>query len=278
MGNESAESSFKLQDRTAILTGPCNTINQSIANKLTQMGVNIAIVDRNIEKSNRFANQLMDAREIHERFGRAVAIQADLSKAHHIQDAVARAAEAFGGIDIYIDGLMTTEARPFKDPSSLDELDRALDVNLRAPLMMTHAVLRYLEGRKRGRLIYLLHDIARLGIANNALLAITRTGLSAFARTLGREMAENNVTVNCIAFGVSEEFLLSQAPQAQGKAPNTPGAASGSIHELHQQLLRAYPFAAMTEPEKIANMVAFLASPLGSGITGQTIAVSHGLS
>jgi NAD(P)-dependent dehydrogenase (short-subunit alcohol dehydrogenase family) len=268
MGNESSESSFKLQDRTAILTGPCNTINQAIANKLTQMGVNIAIVDRNIERSTRFANQLMDARESHERYGRAVAIQTDLSKAHHIQDAVARVAESFGGIDIYIDGLMITEAKPFKDPTALDDLDRSIDVNLRAPLMMTHAVLRYLAGRKRGRVIYLLHDLARLGIAHNGLLAITRTGLACFARTLARESAENNVTVNCIALGVTEEFLLAQVPQP----------ASGlSIHELHQQLVRSFPFAAMTEPEKVANMVAFLASPLGSGITGQTIAVSQGL-
>lgn len=265
---ESSENSFKLQDRTALLTGPVNTINQAIANKLTQMGVNVAIIERNIDAASRFATQLMDAREVYERFGRAVAVQADLSKAHHIQDAVARAAEAFGGIDIYIDGLMTTEVRPFKDPSALDEVDRVIDINLRAPLMMTHAVLRYLEARKRGRVIYLMHDLARMGLANNSLLSITRTGLSAFARTLARETAENNVTVNCVAFGVSEEFLLAQAQQE----PNT------SVNELHQRLLRTFPAASMTEPERIANLIAFLASPLGAGITGQTIAVSQGMS
>lgn len=267
MAIENSESSFKLQDRTALLTGPCNSINQAIASRLTQMGVNIAIVDRNVEKSTRFASQLMDAREVQERFGRAVAIQADLSKAHHIQDAVAKAAECFGGIDIYIDGLMTTEARGFKDPASLDELDRIIDINLRAPLMMTHSVLRFLEGRKRGRVIYLMHDLARLGVVNNSLLAVTRTGLSAFARSLARETAENNITVNCIALGVSEEFLL-----AQSKTEST------SINELQAQLVKSFPFAQMTEPEKVANLVAFLASPLGSGLTGQTVAVSQGLS
>jgi 2-hydroxycyclohexanecarboxyl-CoA dehydrogenase len=267
MASEYSENNFKLQDRTAILTGPCNSTNQAIAMKLTQMGVNIALVDRNIEKMERFANQLQDAREVQDRYGRAVAIQADLSKLHHVQDAISRAAESFGGIDIFIDGLMTTDVKPFKDPNALEDFDRILDVNLRSPMMSTHAVLRFLEGRKRGRIIYLMHDVARLGLMHNSLLAATRSGLSAFARSLSREVAEYNVTVNCIATGLTEEFLLSQHPNEKI-----------SIQEAQTRMNRQFPGAQTTESEKVANLVAFLASPLGSGITGQTIAVSQGLS
>lgn len=264
---ESTETSFKLQDRTAILTGPCNSFNQAIALKFTQLGANVALIDRNIEKMERFANQLMDAREIHERYGRAVAIQADLSKLHHVQDAISKAAESFGGIDIYIDGLMSTDVKPFRDPQALDDLERMIDVNLRSPLMMTHGVLRFLEGRKRGRVIYLMHDLIRNGYPNNSLITVTRTGLSAFARTLSREVADKNITVNCVAIGVTEEFLLNQA-----------AGESVSIQELQQRLLQTQPHAQMVEPDRIANMVAFLASPLGIGITGQTVAVSQGMS
>jgi 2-hydroxycyclohexanecarboxyl-CoA dehydrogenase len=266
---ESTESSFKLQDRTALITGPCNGFNQAIAVKLTQLGTNVALVDRNIEKSQRFATQLSDAREINERYGRAVAVQADLSKPHHVQDAISRSAEAFGGIDIYIDGLMTTDVKLFKEPNALDDLDRMIDVNLRAPLLMTHGILRFLEGRKRGRIIYLMHDLVRLGLANNGLMAISRTGLTAFARTLSREVAESNITVNCLAIGVTEDFLLGQNPNEISKS---------SIQEAQARLNQLYPQATLMDPEKIANTVAFLASPLGSGITGQTIAVSQGLS
>jgi NAD(P)-dependent dehydrogenase (short-subunit alcohol dehydrogenase family) len=112
-----------------------------------------------------------------------------------------------------------------------------------------------------------MQDIARLGLPHNSLLAATRSGLSAFARTLSREVAENNVTVNCVAVGITEEFLLAQS-----------GQEKISIQEAHNRLTKLFPHAQMTEPEKIANLVAFLASPLGSGITGQTIAVSQGLS
>jgi 3-oxoacyl-[acyl-carrier protein] reductase len=157
--------------------------------------------------------------------------------------------------------------KKFKDPAVLDDVERVIDVNLRSPLMMTQAVLRFLEGRKRGRIIYLMHDLGRMGLANNSLLAISRSGLSSFARTLSRELAENNITVNCIATGVTEEFLLAQHP-----------GETVTVQEAFSRMTKNFPQATMTEPEKIANMVAFLASPLGAGVTGQTIAVSQGLS
>ncbi|MBK7891850.1 MAG: SDR family NAD(P)-dependent oxidoreductase [Bdellovibrionales bacterium] len=209
------DASFKLNERTALLTGPCTTINQSIATKLTSLGCNVALVDRNIERSSRFAEQLMNNREIHERHGRAVAIQADLSKSHHVQDAASRAAESFGGLDIYIDGLMTSDVREFRDPQSLEDLDRMMDVNLRSPLMMTHAVLKFLEGRKRGRVIYLQHDVVRIGLEKNGILAATRGGLPDFTRVLAREVAVNNVTVNVVALGISEEFLIQQSSRQE---------------------------------------------------------------
>lgn len=281
------DASFKLSERTALLTGPCTTINQAIATKLTSLGCNIALIDRNIEKSSRFAEQLMNTREINERFGRAVAIQADLSKPHHVQDAASRAAEAFGGLDIFIDGLLTTDVREFRDPQALEDIDRLIDVNLRSPLMMTHAVLKFLEGRKRGRIIYLQHDIIRLGMEKNSILAATRGGLGDYARILAREVAPNNVTVNVVSLGISEEFLLQQVnpPGTQGargqgaSAPpaNVPAPARTSINEALGTLKQAFPRASMMDPDRVANLIAFLASPMSAAITGQTISVNQGL-
>lgn len=264
---ESTDASFKLQDRTAIITGSCNSITQSIALKFTQLGANVVLMDRNIDHMQRFANQLMDQREVYERYGRAIAIQADFSSKEKTQDSISRAAESFGGIDIYIDGLVTSETVKFQEPQALDNLDSVIETNLRAPVMITHGVLKFLASRKRGRVIYLMHDIVRMGLAENALTALARTGLSAFARSLSREMATHNVTVNCIAMGLTEEFLLSQSAGEQM-----------SIQEAQVKLSQKQSNAQMIEPEKVANMVAFLSSPLGSGLTGQTIAVSQGMS
>lgn len=278
---EAMDASFKLSERTALITGPCTTINQAIATKLTSLGCNVALIDRNIEKASRFAEQLVNAREINERFGRAVAIQADLSKSHHVQDAASRAAEAFGGLDIFVDGLMTTDVREFRDPQALDDIDRLIDVNLRSPIMMTHAVLKFLEGRKRGRIIYLQHDIVRLGIERNGLLAATRGGLGDFARILAREVAANNVTVNVVGLGISEEFLIQQTnpPGTQGDRGQGAAATQSrvSINESLATLKQSFPRAVMIDPDRVANLIAFLASPLGAAMTGQTIAVNQGL-
>lgn len=262
--------SFRLRDRTALLTGPCGATNQAIASKLTQLGCDVALVHHDVERARRFAEQLMNAREVQERFGRAIAIQASVGNPAQAQDAITRAAEAFGGIDVYVDGGFATHPMPFRDPGSLEALEESLDFNLRAPLLMTHGLMRFLEGRKRGRVIYLLHDLARLGVSQHALLAATRMGLMQFAKSIAREAAEKSVTVNCVSMGVTEDFLLAQ--------PALVGAVAPTIQAEQAELAKAFPGATVMDPERIANLVAFLASPLSSGITGQTIAVSQGLS
>lgn len=266
MATEKLDGSFRLSDRTAVLTGPSTSLNQAIALKLTSLGTDVALLDRNAEKMQRFADQLMDQRETNENFGRALAISTDLSKPHHVADAIGKAAETFGGIDIYIDGLMTSDVRSFHDPNSLEELDRMIDVNLRAAIYMTHGVMKYLEGRKRGRIIYLMQDLVRLGLQSNSLLAATRQGLSAFARTLALETASANVTVNCVSAGLSEEFLLAQTR-----------SSSVTVQVAEELVRKQFPGAHLIEPDRVANLVAFLASPLAAGISGQTIAVNQGL-
>jgi 3-oxoacyl-[acyl-carrier protein] reductase len=269
---ESTEQSFKLQDRTALIFGPCNSTTQSIALKMTQMGANVVLMDHTIEKMKRFAEQLMDAREINERYGRAHSVPADLSSQQRIQDTVSRAAECFGGIDIYIDAMMPAEFKKFEDLSIPTDIDNTLNDTLKAPILLTHGVMRFLKGRKRGRILYLFNDLGRMGVSMTSLQAIGRSSLISFSKVLAREVAENNITVNCIAAGISEELLLSQI-QAPAMANN-----KMSLLESQQILQKTIPHAQLTEPEKVANMVAFLASPLASGITGQTIAVNQGLS
>lgn len=260
--------SFKLEDRTAILTGPWSSFNQAIATKLTQLGCDVAMIHHDVDRLRRVADQLMDVREVQERYGRAVAIPSSVGTAAQAQDAITRAAEALGGLDIYVDGNMVTRPKSFREPGSLDALDEALDHNLRAPLLMTHGMMKFLENRKRGRVIYLLHDLARAGATQHGMLSATRMGLSQFAKALARECADKGVTVNCVSMGVTEDILMAQPA---GAPPMTMQAAA-------VELAKTFPGAAPMDSERIANLVAFLASPLSSGITGQTIAVNQGLS
>jgi NAD(P)-dependent dehydrogenase (short-subunit alcohol dehydrogenase family) len=257
---------FKLQERTALITGPCTSLVQSIAATLTQLGCSVVMTDTSVDTHQRYAERLMDAREVHDRFGRAASVVADFSSVKGVQDTVSRAAQTFGGIDIYIDGLNAFDQKNFRDESALAEVDALLLMNLRAPLMMTQNLLRFLEGRKRGRIVYLIHDLMRLGVGEFTVASAARGGLIQLARALARETLKNKVTVNCVATGVSEELLLSF------------GKNQLSIQAAQSELVKRFPEAQITETEKVAQTVAFLASSMGSAITGQTIAVSQGLS
>ncbi len=263
---ELVENSFRLQDRTAIIIGESESINQAIGRKLTQLGTDVAFLNTNIERAQKYCEQLMNNHEVNDKYGKAIAIKTDLSKIANYQDSISRVAESFGGVDILIDNSSANKIESFKDAKLHESLEGLIEVNLRAPLFFTHAAFRFLESRKRGRVIFLLPDLVRLGLAQNSILAATRTGLIHFAKSFAREVQANNITVNCVACGLSEEFLLSQTPDLK----SLPAAL-----ELTQKKM---PEAQLMDAERIANLVAFLASPLGSGITGQTIVVNQGLS
>jgi 2-hydroxycyclohexanecarboxyl-CoA dehydrogenase len=263
---------FKLQERTALLTGPCTSIMQSIATTLTQLGCSVVMADSTVDTHQRFADRLTDAREIHDRYGRALALRADFTTLKGVRDMISQAAQAYGGIDIYVDGLIAFDTHSFRDETAMEDLDRLTTLNFKAPLMITQNVLKFLEGRKRGRVIFLMHDLMRMGLANQTVAAATRAGVVQLARSLARETLANKVTINCVAMGPTEELLLSHG-RTMG-----PGNTQLSIQAAHAELLKKFPDASISDPEKVAQTVAFLVSSLGAGITGQTLAVSQGLS
>jgi NAD(P)-dependent dehydrogenase (short-subunit alcohol dehydrogenase family) len=266
------ESNLKLHDRTALIfTNPGATVHV-IATKLTQLGVNVAIVESKTklgekpsEQLVRLTEQLSDAREINDAFGRALLLSAVPAQKTSLQEAVGRVAESFGGIDILVDASLFTENRAFADPKTPDMIEATITSNLEAPIAMTHAALKFLEGKKRGRVIFLLPDLFRAGFQGHSLASAARGGLVAFSRTLARELMASQVTVNCIAHGPTEEFLLGHA-------------AKGTNIQMAQKTLNTdWPQAVLMDAEKLANSIAYLASPLSSGMTGQTIVVSQGL-
>ena len=263
---------FKLQERNALLTGPCTSFMQSIATTLTQLGCSVVMADSTTDTHQRVADRLMDLREVHDKYGRATAVRGDFTSLKGVRDMISQAAQAFGGIDIYIDGLIAFDQHGFRDDGAMDDIDRLMTLNLRAPLMITQNVLKFLEGRKRGRVIYLVHDLMRMGLINQSLAAATRAGVVQLAKNLARETLVNKVTINCVAMGTTEELLLNYG-RTMG-----PGNSQLSIQAAHNELLKKFPEASMSDPEKVAQTVAFLVSSLGSGITGQTLAVSQGLS
>lgn len=262
----SRETAFRLKDKTVILAGPVSSVTKGIAAVLTEHGADVALVAKDIEGVRRYVDNLTDTRQVNESFGRAMALSADLTDASAVSDAVSRVAESLGGLDVCVDTHYTMSYASFNTEDSIKNLDQLLDQSITPTLLTTHASLKFLEGRQKGRLIYLMQDAVRSGLAGESLNGATRSGLVHFAKSVAREVIDKNITVNCVSMGITEEYLLSRFPQA------------ATIKEAQQEMQKTAPQARIVDPIEIANVVAFLASPLSSAITGQTIVANSGLS
>lgn len=256
---------LKLQDKTAIITNPKSMFGRAIALRLAELGVDVALVGPQDRECERLTEQIMDQREIKDAFGRAIFIPVDFQNIKQVEDAVGKSAESFGGIDILIDCNMTSAVTSFLNPEAISRFDELIQVNMKAPLILTHKAIKFLKAKKRGRILYLIPDLQRFGLEEDSLGALTRTSLMNFAKSLSREFIGDNVGVNCLAVGPSEEFLLQRFPQAK------------SLSQAQDELLKTLPRFRMIDASEIANTVAYLVSPTSTAITGQTIAASGGL-
>lgn len=259
------DTSIRLNDKTAIISGACSSIGRATALRLTECGCNVALVDSPSKSGDRLVEEISNQREVHERRGRAGFIPTSYKDTSSVQDVASRSAEMFGGIDIFVDANMFDENLIFAKDFSLEKLDESIQINLRSTLLLTHKICEFLKGRKKGRIIYLIQDLHRIGFEGDTLSASTRTGLIHFTKGLAKELFSDNVTVNCLAVGPTEEYILKKKPGSK--------SLQGSLDEI----LKSAKPNRIIEPNEIANAICFLASPMGSAITGQTISVSGGL-
>ena len=249
---------LKLKEKTILVTGPLTRWAQALAHKTTQLGGDVVFVDKNVDMANRFANQLMEAREINDKFGRAAAVASDLSSDKSIKDAVSRAAEFFGGLDILVDGLVVPgKPKGFLETTDMQALTNQMNESLVKTLSVTQAMLPFLTSRKKGRVVYVVPNAWTI-VNGYSSIAVARGGLLQLAETLSKEFAEHQTTFNCVDVGLTEEFLLQATPEA------TPLKALA-------ELRKTQPQAQLSDPDKIADVLVFAVSSLSQGVTGQML-------
>lgn len=252
----------QLRERTVVILGTFSTTIQNLILSLTAQGADVALVDKDAVKAQKFCQNVNDQREANDKLGRAVAIETKLDSENSIKDGLGKAAQTFGSIDIFIDAMMSNEPTPLPQGQETIAWDELLHQNLKVSLMATQFVAHFLRGRKRGRIVYLLNEATVRGNTQDALAAATRTGLIGMAKALGRQMQEFNVTVNCLSLGLTEEYL-------QGHFPDAP-----TIKEALEKMKSIEPGVRITGPDKISNALLFLCGTGGSAITGQHISIT----
>jgi 2-hydroxycyclohexanecarboxyl-CoA dehydrogenase len=239
--------------RLAVVTGAAGGIGASICDRLVADGFSVAALDLNGD----------GLRPLAERHGLAVSIhQLDLTDERETCAAIARIESGEGAIEALVNVLGWTAGSRF-DQETSDYWHKVIAINYQSLLYVAHPTLLAMIGRRRGRMVFIASDAARAGASGQAVYAGAKAAVIAFAKSLARENARHNITVNCVAPGPTE------TPLFQREKSEHP--------ELVDRIIRAIPLRRAAETAEQAAAVSFLLSADAGYLTGQTISVSGGL-
>src|SRR4051794_35190694 len=244
-----------LDGRVAMVTGAGRGIGAAIAARLAGLGAAIAVCDLDDATAKATADALPT---------KSIGVRMDVSDSTAVREAVARIGTELGPIGVLVNNAGFDKIEPFMD-STEDTWDRLWQVNLKGQIICCKAVLEaHMIPNQSGRIVNIGSDAGRVGSSGEAVYSATKGGVIAFTKTLAREMARNQVTVNCICPGPTDTALLAQIGEDK---------TSG----LRGSLAKSIPLRREAQPDDIAGAVAFLCGDDAAYITGQTLSVSGGL-
>lgn len=243
----------RLENKIAVVTGAGRGIGRAIAEKLAAEGATVVVSDIDEASAVETANAIG---------GKSVGLRADVASRESVRSMVDEVGKRFGTVDVLVNNAGWDKAGPFLDSDEAD-WERVVAINLFGMLHTTKAVLPLMVERGAGSVVNLGSDAARVGSSGEAVYSAAKGGVVAFTKTLAREMARNQINVNCVCPGPTDTELFA--------------SIGGDDPKLRQALTKAIPFRRLGDPQDLANAVAFLASDEANYITGQTLSVSGGL-
>lgn len=239
---------LQLAGRTALITGASMGIGRSIAVSLAREGVRLAVMARRRNLLEQLQAELKAA---------IVIIECDFLQEGAADRIAAAALEGLGSVEILVNN--AGGSRRFSLESNDAQWEEALTLNFVRQRQLTHRLLPQMIARKWGRVINITGKSEPEGL-NGAFAA--KAAMHSWAKGLSREVGRHGITVNSIPPGriISEQILRNYSPERR---------AHESEHEI--------PVGEYGQPEDIANLVCYLASPLARYITGAVIPVDGGM-
>ena len=243
-----------LKDKIVFVTGASRGIGKAIALEMAKNGADVAIC----YSSDGEAAEAV-CTEIHALGRDAQAYRCDVSDYQQCRDTVKAAIAHFGRLDVLVNNAGIT-----KDNLLLmmkeEEFDRVIATNLKGAFnMMKHVGAHFLK-RKQGTIINIASVSGMMGNAGQANYAAAKAGLIGLTKTAARELAARGITCNAIAPGFITTDMTQQLTDKQ-----------------RENIIATIPLKRMGQPEDIANLAVFLASPLAAYITGEVIKVDGGI-
>ena len=242
----------KLNDKIALITGGSRGIGAAIAIRLAHDGASVAIT---YAKDVSAASAVVQ--EIERNGGKAVSIQADAADAKAVKAAVDKTVATFGQLDVLVNNAGTAIPKTFEE-TTLEEMDRVININIRGVFAATQAALKHM---KTGGRIIMIGSAVGERAASPLLVPYTATkgAVKMFTQALSRELGGRGITVNNVQPGPIDTDL-------------NPASGDWAVPQKAATALDRYG-----KVDEIAAMVAFVAGPESSYITGANLTVDGGM-
>ncbi len=239
--------------RTAFVTGASRGIGKACAEALAEAGARVVVAARTLDRCEEVAAG------IRARGQEAMAVAIDLSSKESIVQAIGQATKDFGPIHILVNNAGIT-----KDGLSMrmktEDWQTVIDTNLSGSFFASQAVMQGMMKERWGRIINIVSVVGEMGNAGQANYVASKAGLIGLTKSLAREVASRNITVNAVSPGFISTDMTAVLSE-----------------ELKQKMLANIPLARFGAAEDIAAAVRFLASDGASYITGQVLDVNGGM-
>jgi 3-oxoacyl-[acyl-carrier protein] reductase len=244
--------SKRLEGRIALVTGGSRGIGAAIAKRLAADGASVAIT---YAKDASAASAVVKAIELGG--GKAIAIQADAADAEAVKNAVEKSVAAFGRLDVLVNNAGTAIPKTFEE-TSLKELDRLIAVNVRGVFVATQAALKHMKSG--GRIISIGSAVGERALTPGLVpYSATKGAVKMFTQALSREVGSRGITVNNVQPGPIDTDL-------------NPASGEWAVPQKAFTALDRYG-----QVDEVAALVAFVASPESSYITGANLTVDGGM-
>jgi 3-oxoacyl-[acyl-carrier protein] reductase len=241
-----------LEGKIALITGGSRGIGAAIAKRLAADGAEVAIT---YAKGSDAAASVV--KEIERDGGKAIAIQADATDAKAVNAAVEKTVTTFGKLDVLVNNAGTAIPKTFEE-TTLEEMDRVLDINVRGVFIATHAALKHMKSG--ARIIMIGSSLGeRVLVPGLVPYSATKGAVKIFTQALSRELGSRGITVNNVQPGPIDTDL-------------NPATSEWAVPQKAVTALNRFGHVS-----EIAAMVAFVASPESSYITGANLTVDGGM-
>ncbi|UOE92874.1 3-oxoacyl-[acyl-carrier-protein] reductase [Alkalihalobacillus sp. LMS39] len=243
-----------LKGKTALVTGASRGIGKAVALDLAKQGANVCV---NYAGSKEKAEQVVA--QIKELGVESIAIQADVSNSDEVQTMVKEVVSTFGTVDILVNNAGITRDTLVMRMKE-EDWDAVIDTNLKGVFLCAKAVMRQMMKQRYGRIINVASVVGVLGNAGQANYVAAKAGVIGLTKSLARELANRNITVNAVAPGFIETDMTDKLPE-----------------DVKEGLLQQIPLSSLGKPEHVAHAIRFLASDEAEYMTGQTLHVDGGM-